>query len=104
VAALVDRPVPAINERVEFLGKVGPHPVGIARLAGRAGVPIVMGACWESGRGVYEAELWPPFEATHNTAGEDIGRRVAANLEAMVRRHPDQWYIAFTSEQTIDLP
>ena len=97
VAALVDRPVPAINERVEFLGRVGPYPVGIARLAGRARVPIVMGACWETGRSVYEAEIWAPFKLTHNSDGGDISRKVAANLEAMVRRHPDQWYIAFTS-------
>lgn len=103
VAALVDRPVHAVNERVEFLGKVGSHPVGIARLAQRAGTPVVMGACWNNGSGGFEAEILAPIEPGEFADGEGAVQLVAANLEQMVRRRPDQWYIAYTSGPRIDI-
>lgn len=103
VAALVDRPVPDINQRVEFLGKPGRHPFGIARLARKVGVPIVMGACWENGERSYEAEIWPLIDPADGCDDESLLETVAGNLESMVRRQPDQWYIAYTSGSELEL-
>ena len=103
VAILADRPVSERGERVEFLGRRDHHPIGAVRLAKRARVPIVVGACWSCGSGGYEGKLFDPIETDDpSVTAEDAMSAALRHVESVIRRVPDQWYIAYTSNPAED--
>ena len=103
VAILADRPVSERGECVEFLGRRDHHPIGAVRLAKRARVPIVVGACWSDGSGGYRGKLFDPIETDDpSVTAEDAMSAALGHVESVIRRVPDQWYIAYTSNPTED--
>ncbi len=80
----------------DFLGRPASHFTGPARLAYRAGSPIVMGFCLRTGPGVFHAELTEPILPDRSRPEaeeiERILRAYDAVLEREARAHPDQWF------------
>ena len=105
VAILGDRPISDKGEKIMFLGKEGAHPLGMVRLAKRAGVPVVFGAGWWDGDGRYDLE-YVSLEGVRDpdVSADELLGRAADVLEDLVTRHPDQWYIAYTSGPGMDPP
>ncbi|MCY3802501.1 MAG: lysophospholipid acyltransferase family protein [Chloroflexi bacterium] len=103
VAILADRPVSERGERVEFLGRRDHHPIGAVRLAKRARVPIVVGACWSDGSGGYYGKLFDAIETDDPAVtAEDAMSAALRHVESVIRQLPDQWYIAYTSNPSED--
>ncbi|HLK14091.1 MAG TPA: lysophospholipid acyltransferase family protein [Fimbriimonadaceae bacterium] len=77
---------------VPFFGKPAGTVTGPAVIGGRTGAPIVPGYAIRLGPGRYQVEFLPKIDEPE---GDDQVERVTAainaNLEAMVRRYPDQW-------------
>jgi len=98
VALLVDVPRAEGGVDVEFFGATIRVSDGPARIALRAGASVVAATvprldCWTDAVG---AEIAPiAFEATGDAEADVRGltQAVFTNLEGLVRRHPEQWYI-----------
>lgn len=78
---------------VEFFGVPVPVSGAAAGLAGRMGVPLVMGYCRSTEDGTYRCyvrEVMTP-EAWHGREVADVTAQIAQWLEAEIRRHPGQW-------------
>ena len=103
VAILADRPVSDHGELVEFLGGRDHHPIGAVRLAKRARVPVIVGACWSDGSGGYEGEVFDAIDTdSPSVSAEDAMSEALSQIESVIRRFPDQWYIAYTSDPMQD--
>lgn len=69
-------------------------PEGPGALASATGAPVIVGSVVRtSGSGrryrmVFEAPIWPS-----GLDREALTRRVATRFDAMVRAHPDEWYV-----------
>ncbi|MBN1936542.1 MAG: hypothetical protein JW934_17905 [Anaerolineae bacterium] len=94
----VDRPVTAGNEPVEFFGATAYLPTGYIRIPLRTDcLVITMAAYYEDGEdgGVYNVDANPPMAMERTGDAEaDVAhnlRRVLAEIEALIRRRPDQW-------------
>ena len=80
---------------VEFLGRMVPAPRGPATLALRSGAAVVPMFAVRDGQDLLTLRIWPEIDLIKS--GEIQGDVVsnvalfARQLEAMVRRHPDQW-------------
>lgn len=90
-AVLLDQRTSASNRAVPFFGHPAPTPVGLARIAGRGGIPVlpVAIARRKDGPGHRVVHL-PPLA----TAGRDEDELlVACNgaLEELIRRNPAEW-------------
>ena len=90
----VDRPVNEGNEPVEFFGATAHLPTGYIRIPLRTDcLVITIAAFYEDG--VYQVDANPLM--TMERTGDDEAditlnlRRVLAEIEAVIRRHPDQW-------------
>lgn len=81
---------------VDFFGKPALFPDGPARLARLSGAPLVFGTCVRLPRGRYRAYVHPPLLANRDGDPAEDAQRVtqelAAMFEALIRRHPTQWY------------
>lgn len=87
-------PVPFFGLETEFV-------VGPANLIQRQGCRVLAAFCVREGRGRYRlAARQVEFEP--GTSREEITRRLAAELEAMIRAHPEQWL--WTYRRWPDLP
>lgn len=103
VAILADRTVGARGELVEFFGERAHHPIGAVKLAKRVGVPVIVGGCWSAGTDGYEGRIFDPLETDDPTVtAEDVMAMAMQQLESLVSRNPEQWYIAFTSDPVQD--
>ena len=103
VAILADRPVGERGELVEFLGERARHPIGAVKLAKRVGVPVIVGGCWSVGTDGYEGRIFDPLETDDpEVPAEEIMVMAMQQLESLVTKNPDQWYIAFTSDPVED--
>lgn len=80
---------------VEFLGRVAPAPRGPATLAMRSGAAVVPLFVARDGQGRLTLHIWPEIDLIKTGEMQaDVASNVALfarQLEAMVRRHPDQW-------------
>jgi KDO2-lipid IV(A) lauroyltransferase len=96
LAILIDRPLRAEGVPVRFFGADTRVPGGAARLALRSGAPVVAAAAVRRGNG-FEAHVSPPiFVESSGDSERDVQAitQGAMNwLEALIRSHPDQWYM-----------
>ncbi|MBI2088720.1 MAG: lysophospholipid acyltransferase family protein [Deltaproteobacteria bacterium] len=80
---------------VEFLGRMAPAPRGPVTLAMRSGAAVVPVFMVRDGQDRLTLYLWPEIELVESgEVQDDVALNVALfarQLEAMVRRHPDQW-------------
>jgi KDO2-lipid IV(A) lauroyltransferase len=75
---------------VPFFGIPACVSTGIARLAAHSGAAVIPGfALWSESERRYTLKFYPPVEITGD-ATEDT-RRIHAQLESVIRAHPDQW-------------
>lgn len=80
---------------VEFLGRTAPAPRGPVTLAMRSGAAVVPMFMARDGQDRLTLHIWPETELVKSGGiQDDVASNVAlfaSQLEAMVRRHPDQW-------------
>lgn len=80
---------------VEFLGHRAYTPLGPARLALAADVPLVCGFFIREADGrkkiVVKEPIWPDRKAPRAAELERLTRAWSAAIEDMIRRYPDQW-------------
>jgi KDO2-lipid IV(A) lauroyltransferase len=94
----VDRPVNEGNDPVEFFGATAYLPTGYIRIPLRTDCLVMTIATVyepDSNGGVYSVIANPPMEMERTGDAEtDFAlnlRRVLAEIEGLIRRHPDQW-------------
>jgi KDO2-lipid IV(A) lauroyltransferase len=96
LAILIDRPMEQQGVPVRFFGAETRVPGGAATLALRAGAPVVCAVAVRSADG-FEAHVSPVIEIQPSgDSGQDVQaltQRVMSWLEALIREHPDQWYM-----------
>ena len=97
LGVVADRPTPGEGVEVSFFGRRTYVPAGTAKLAIRTGAPIVVGGAIRNPDQTYSAVAYPPIytdsERSPNASVEGITQAVMGNIEAMIRRRPDQWYM-----------
>jgi len=99
LATLADVPAEAGNGvEVKFFGETIVVPDGAARIALRAGAPVVVAMAARQSAWSDKVEAWVApvdFEASGDTASDarELMQAIFDELEPMVRRAPDQWYI-----------
>jgi len=81
---------------VDFFGVPACASTGLARIALRAGAPIVPGfALWQDTEQRYLLRFWPPVEMTRAADPQlDVQmntQRLNTLLERIIRQYPDQW-------------
>jgi len=75
---------------VDFFGVPACASTGLAKLAARTGAAVVPGfALWSAKERRYVLRFYPPVEMTGDAA-RDTGA-LQAQLEEVIRAHPDQW-------------
>ena len=82
---------------VTFFGREVPFPRGPWELAAMTGAPLVTAFFWADEAGRFHARFGAPLRVSgargERTAAMEAGMRAyAAELEALVRDHPSQWY------------
>ena len=96
VCLLSDRDLGGTGVPVDFFGERTTLPGGPATLALRSGAPLVPIAVYATWRG-HEAVVRPPLDtARRGTFRADVARitqDLAGELEALIRRAPDQWHL-----------
>ncbi|MGC9400289.1 MAG: lysophospholipid acyltransferase family protein [Anaerolineae bacterium] len=90
----VDRPIGENDQPVEFFGATAYLPTGYIRIPLRTDcLVLTAGAAYENG--AYHIHVNPPLEMVRSgDREEDVRinvRRVLAELEAFISRHPEQW-------------
>jgi lauroyl/myristoyl acyltransferase len=96
LAVLIDRPLAGEGVPVQFFDATTRVPGGAATLALRAGANVVAAAAVRAGDG-FVAHISPLIECQPSgDADRDvqaITQGVMNWLEALIRRHPDQWFM-----------
>ena len=96
VCLLSDRDLTGTGVGVEFFGERTTLPGGPATLALRTGAPLVPMAVYTAWRS-HEAVIHPAVDtARQGTFRADVARvtqALAAELELLIRRAPDQWHL-----------
>jgi len=92
-AVLLDQNTRVGNRDVPFCGAAAPTPAGFAKLALRAGTPILPVAIGRRGRGHALTHLPPlrPEADAGEGAVDDLLREANAALETLLRRNPPEW-------------
>ncbi|MEM7204596.1 MAG: hypothetical protein AAF628_30340 [Planctomycetota bacterium] len=79
---------------IDFLGRPAYTPLGPARLAIAANVPIMVGAMFRRGER-FEVQLntpiWPDRKAPRDEEILRLTRAWSAELQEIIRKHPEQW-------------
>jgi KDO2-lipid IV(A) lauroyltransferase len=97
VGLLCDRDIARTGVDVEFFGERTTLPAGPATLAIRTGAPLLPTAVYFEGRG-HHGVVRPPIPIERRGGGlrEDVARitqALAHELEALIRRAPEQWHL-----------
>jgi phosphatidylinositol dimannoside acyltransferase len=96
VALLCDRDIGRGGVEVMFFGERTTLPSGPAVLALRTGAPLLPSATYDEGRN-HHGVIRPPVAADRQgTFREDVARitqALAAELELLIRRAPEQWHL-----------
>ena len=75
---------------VDFFGLPACAHAGFVKLAHRSGAAVIPGfALWSEQERRFVLRFYPPVEITGNLAADT--QRLHAQLEAVIRQHPDQW-------------
>lgn len=90
VALLADRDIAGGGVEVEFFAERTTLPAGPATLARRLGAPLLPTAIYFDGDG-HHAVVGHPVALDGDVA--DVTQRLAVELEALIRRAPDQWHM-----------
>jgi lauroyl/myristoyl acyltransferase len=90
VALLADRDIGGGGVEVEFFGERTTLPGGPAMLARRLGAPLLPTAIYFDGDG-HHAVVRPPVPVDGDVA--EVTQRLAAELETLIRRAPEQWHL-----------
>ncbi|MEI7553829.1 lysophospholipid acyltransferase family protein [Candidatus Chlorohelix sp.] len=101
VVLLLDSPLQSEDSEsviVNFFGKLARFPVGPARLALKTGASIMFGYAARQPGNNYYYGLWSPplsYEVSGDKEKDVLGitQLFAAEIEKLVKRHPDQWYM-----------
>ena len=104
VAILGDRDLKGTGPEVNFFGEPATLPAGAASVALRAGVPVLVAGVYgielADGRRGWKADISDPIPmADLGPAGDDdaargeLTRRIGAELERCVARHPEEWHV-----------
>jgi KDO2-lipid IV(A) lauroyltransferase len=98
VCLLCDRNIGAGGVGVEFFGETTLLPAGPATLALRTGAPLLPVGVYFTGRhSGHSAIVRPPVPAARRGSLRDdvarITQALAAELEFLIRRAPDQWHL-----------
>ncbi|MCZ6688232.1 MAG: lysophospholipid acyltransferase family protein [Planctomycetota bacterium] len=108
VALLADRSHSGATAWVPFFGRSTGFPLGPAILARASGAPIVpvfvtLGDDWIYDA-VAEEPIWVDRTDERDADLRNATQRLAACFEAMIARHPDQWYNFFDiwQEERVD--
>ncbi len=91
VGILIDQNAsPDAGAFVDFFGVPACAATGFAKIAARSGAIVIPGfALWSETEQRYVLRFYPPVDLTGDPA-EDT-RRLQAQLESVIREHPDQW-------------
>jgi phosphatidylinositol dimannoside acyltransferase len=100
VAILGDRDLKGRGPKVEFFGEPAHFPAGPASVAMRAQVPLIVagvfGEVFDDGRRGWTAHMGTPIELPETygpEAIEELTQKVAHELEAHIRRRPEEWHV-----------
>jgi KDO2-lipid IV(A) lauroyltransferase len=82
---------------VQFFGQPTMVPAGAAALALKAGAVVVPMGVWRNPDNTYSGVIKPPIVPAATGAWEHdvqaLMQRIVHSLEAIIRLHPDQWYM-----------
>lgn len=96
VAFLSDQDAGRHGIFVPFFGRPASTPLGPIRFARRSGSPIVVGFALRRKDGRYRSEFFDPIHVRDDLPPEEAEReateRTVAQLEAVVRQYPEQWF------------
>ncbi|MDH3540433.1 MAG: phosphatidylinositol mannoside acyltransferase [Acidimicrobiia bacterium] len=92
IALLSDRDLSGKGEVVEFFGERTALPTGAVRLAKATGAPILPVGSFFSKTG-HAIVVDPPLLVGPDESLNDATQRLAAALEVVIRRHPEQWHM-----------
>ncbi|MGI8758967.1 MAG: phosphatidylinositol mannoside acyltransferase [Acidimicrobiales bacterium] len=97
VALLCDRDIGGGGVEVEFFGERTTLPAGPVTLALRSGAAVLPTAVYFEGRGGHLGVIRPALSLDRaGSLRHDVARLtqdLAAELEALIRRAPDQWHL-----------
>jgi KDO2-lipid IV(A) lauroyltransferase len=97
VALLCDRDLPGTGVEVEFFGERTTLPSGPATLAVRTGAPLLPVAVYFRDPVGSHGVVRPPLDTTRQGGLRDdvarITQTLAHELEALIRRAPEQWHL-----------
>lgn len=88
---LADRDLGRTGPIVEFFGEPCRLPPGAAALARRTGRPVVVGGFLTDTQG-YRGVVQPPIHVDRLSVYDGV-QRIAAELETLIRRAPEQWHV-----------
>lgn len=91
VAIISDVPAGGPTVLVDYCGGPAVFSTVPAWLALRTGAPLFPTACWRVGD-LYDIDAMGPLEVRPGDDERSLMQRLATTVEAVVRRHPDQWY------------
>lgn len=91
LAFLIDQNIRAESAKVPFFGKPALTPLGPARLAIRAGVPLVGMFIERCADGSQRIIVDDPIETSRDDDPIAVTARMTARIEAQIRRVPEQW-------------
>ncbi|HZA79449.1 MAG TPA: phosphatidylinositol mannoside acyltransferase [Acidimicrobiales bacterium] len=97
VALLCDRDITGGGTEVSFFGEKTTLPSGPAVMALRTGAPLLPTGVYDRGGGHHHAIVRPPVPVERRGSfREDVARitqAIADELEALIRRSPEQWHL-----------
>ncbi len=97
VCLLADRDITGDGIELEMFGERTSIPAGPAMVALRTGAPLVTAAVYFEGEHGHRAVVQPPLPTQREgRLREDVARvtvEMAARLEDLIRRAPDQWHL-----------
>lgn len=100
VMLLFDRPEDEKGVPVQFFGETAWLPEGPAAIALKTHASIVLGYCLRRrGNKTFHGVLEEPIEYEHLLTGnkehdiQAITQEIVTRMEALIRKHPDQWYM-----------
>ncbi|NCY15649.1 MAG: phosphatidylinositol mannoside acyltransferase [Actinobacteria bacterium] len=97
VCLLADRDITGDGIELEMFGELTSIPAGPAMVALRTGAPLITAAVYFEGEHGHRAIVQPPLPAhREGRLRDDVARvtgEMAARLEGLIRRAPDQWHL-----------
>ena len=91
LAFLIDQNIRAESVKVPFFGRPALTPIGPAKLAIRAGVPVVCIFDERLPDGKHVIRIHPPIVTSKGDDPVALTARITAEIEEEIRRRPQQW-------------